>query len=45
MILDFCMECKEPEIMTMITQSSVEAEVRAVEQSEAQVSALREFKL
>ena len=41
----FCMECKEPEIATMISQSSVEAEMRAVEQSEAQVQALREFKL
>ena len=41
----FCMECKEPAITTMIAQSLVEAEVRAVEQSEAQVQALRESKL
>ena len=41
----FCVECKEPAITTMIAQSSVEAEVQAVEQSEAQVQALREFEL
>jgi len=41
----FCMECKEPAITTMIARSSEEAEARAVEQSETQVQALREFEL